>query len=115
MAEVLGREKIEEATPIQEKSIPKILKGEDLIGKAQTGTGKTLAFLLPVFEKLDVEDKRTQALIIAPTRELAIQIANEAEKLKAYKKVNITTVYGGSSIETQIRKLKRGLSYKNES
>ena len=105
---MLGKNKIEEATPIQEKSIPKILKGEDLIGKAQTGTGKTLAFLLPVFEKLNVEDKRTQALIIAPTRELALQISNEAEKLREYKRVNITTVYGGASIETQIRKLKKG-------
>lgn len=105
---VLRNNKISEPTTIQELSIPQILKGEDLIGKAQTGTGKTLAFLLPVFEKLNAKDKNTQALVISPTRELAIQIANEAEKLKKYKNVNITTVYGGSSIEKQTKRLKKG-------
>lgn len=105
---VLRNNKISEPTTIQELSIPQILKGEDLIGKAQTGTGKTLAFLLPVFEKLDEKNKNTQALVISPTRELAIQIANEAEKLRKYKNVNITTVYGGASIDKQVKKIKKG-------
>lgn len=106
--EVLSSNGILEPTPIQEKSIPQILKGEDIVGKAQTGTGKTLAFLLPVFENINLSNKNIQALIISPTRELAKQIAEEAEKLTKYKKVRVTTVYGGASMPNQIKRLKKG-------
>lgn len=106
--EVLSSNGILEPTPIQEKSIPQILKGEDIVGKAQTGTGKTLAFLLPIFENIDVSNKNIQALIISPTRELAKQIAEEAEKLTKYKHVRVTTVYGGASMPNQIKRLKKG-------
>lgn len=99
----------ETPTPIQEKTIPVLLENEnDLIGLAQTGTGKTAAFGLPIIQKI-TESKDTQALILSPTRELALQIAND---LKAYSKfsdkINIVAVYGGASAEGQIAELRRG-------
>jgi len=77
----LQKQGIKEPTPIQEQAIPSLLDGRDLIGQAQTGTGKTLAFLLPILEQIDVESQTVQALIVAPTRELARQIADETHKL----------------------------------
>jgi len=77
----LQKQGIKQPTPIQEQAIPHLLAGRDLIGKAQTGTGKTLAFLLPILEQIDLESKTVQALIVAPTRELARQIADETHKL----------------------------------
>ncbi|MGQ0439590.1 DEAD/DEAH box helicase, partial [Bacillus sp. B-TM1] len=72
---------ITEATPIQEQAIPVILSGKDIIGQAKTGTGKTLAFVLPILEKIDPECSDVQALIVAPTRELALQITTEIKKM----------------------------------
>ncbi len=97
-------------TPIQEKAIPVLLKGNiDFVGLAQTGTGKTAAFGLPLLELIDDKSRDTQALVLAPTRELGLQITSDlenfAEKFKAF---NIVAVYGGSSISEQIRKVKRG-------
>ena len=79
---VLNKMGVKEPTPIQQESIPFILNGKDVIAEAQTGTGKTLAFLLPLFLNIKENDKNVQGLIISPTRELAIQITEEANKLK---------------------------------
>ncbi|EUJ51869.1 putative ATP-dependent RNA helicase [Listeria fleischmannii FSL S10-1203] len=97
----------EEATPIQEKTIPIGLAGKDLIGQAQTGTGKTAAFGLPMIQKIDQKNGDVQALIIAPTRELAIQVSEELYKLSYDKHVRVLAVYGGSDISRQIRSLKK--------
>lgn len=93
-------------TPIQEASISLIKNNKDVIAEAQTGTGKTLAFLLPIFENINPELKATQAVILTPTRELAIQITEEANKLKEGKDINILAAYGGKDIGSQIKKLK---------
>ena len=100
----------ENPTPVQEKTIPYILESEtDLIALAQTGTGKTAAFGLPVIEKADVSNKNVQCLILSPTRELAIQIANDLTSFTKYiKGFNVIPVYGGASIDTQIRSLNKG-------
>ncbi|MGM0421257.1 MAG: DEAD/DEAH box helicase [Bacillota bacterium] len=99
----------EAATPIQRKAIPMILEGKDIIGKAQTGTGKTAAFGIPLLEKIDVDNKNPQAIILCPTRELAIQVAREIKKLAKYKDgVTALPIYGGQSIGKQIKALKRG-------
>ena len=100
----------EEATPIQYQSIPYILKGKDIIGQAQTGTGKTAAFGIPTLEMVDPENRKVQAVILCPTRELAIQVAEELKKLSKYKKgVEILPIYGGQPIERQINGLKKGV------
>lgn len=106
---VLGKEGIKEPTPVQEKSIPDLLKGKDMIAQAQTGTGKTLAFMLPLIQKIDVSKSYIQGLIITPTRELAIQITNEAKKLSGAKDITILAAYGGQDVEQQVRKLKNGI------
>ncbi|MBN2746348.1 MAG: DEAD/DEAH box helicase [Bacteroidales bacterium] len=97
-------------TPVQAECIPFLLNNQqDLIANAQTGTGKTAAFGLPILHNLDYKSNLTQVLILSPTRELAIQIANEMERFsKHLEKVNIAVVYGGASIEPQISALKRG-------
>jgi ATP-dependent RNA helicase DeaD len=99
----------EEATPIQSLALPPILEGRDVIGQAQTGTGKTAAFGIPVLEKLDPSNRNVQAVILCPTRELAIQVAEEIKKLSKYKKTTVLPVYGGQPIERQIKALKRGV------
>jgi len=97
-------------SPIQEQAIPEILNGRDIIGQAQTGTGKTAAFGLPALEAIDVTDRSTQALILCPTRELALQVCNELKKLSYGKRgLSIAAVYGGESIMNQIKDLKRGV------
>ena len=98
-------------TAIQEKAIPVLLSGtKDLIGLAQTGTGKTAAFGLPLLQLIDSNQRHPQALIICPTRELCLQIVNELELFKKHiKNVNIVAVYGGSSISMQIRDIRRGV------
>lgn len=93
-------------TPIQKESIPLIKAGKDVIAEAQTGTGKTLAFLLPIFENISLDIDDIQVLILSPTRELAIQITEEAIKLKESKNINILAAYGGKDIGSQIKKLK---------
>ena len=107
---ILGKNGIIEPTPIQEQAIPELLKGKDIIAQAQTGTGKTLAFMLPIMETIDVNNPYIQALIITPTRELAIQITNEAKKLISVKNINILAVYGGQDVEKQLRKLNKGVN-----
>ncbi|MUG46816.1 DEAD/DEAH box helicase [Paenibacillus woosongensis] len=96
-------------TPVQEEAIPVLLAGEDAIVQAQTGTGKTLAFLLPIMDKLKADRPDPQALIITPTRELAIQITAEARKLAASREgISILAAYGGQDVERQLRKLHNG-------
>ncbi len=95
-----------EATPIQEKTIPLTLSGSDVIGQAQTGTGKTAAFGLPILEHIDLNNKNIQALIVSPTRELAIQTAEELKKLGRDKRVDVQVVFGGSDIRRLIQNLK---------
>ncbi|SMF15103.1 ATP-dependent RNA helicase DeaD [Paenibacillus barengoltzii] len=96
-------------TPVQAAAIPVLQSGEDAIVQAQTGTGKTLAFLLPILEKIRPERPEAQALIITPTRELAIQITAEARKLaEAIEGLSVLAAYGGQDVERQLRKLKNG-------
>lgn len=97
----------EEATPIQTKSIPIALTGSDLIGQAQTGTGKTAAFSIPLINKIPVTEDRIVALIMTPTRELAIQVSEEIGKLTRYKGLRSLPIYGGQEIGRQIRSLKK--------
>lgn len=99
----------EEPTPIQQMAIPPALQGRDLIGQAQTGTGKTAAFGIPVIERLQ-PGKLPSALVLAPTRELAIQIAEELNRIGRRKKVLSLPIYGGQSIERQIRALRKGVN-----
>jgi ATP-dependent RNA helicase DeaD len=97
----------EEATPIQAETIPLSLQNKDLIGQAQTGTGKTAAFGIPLVEKVDLNVEAIQGIIIAPTRELAIQVSEELYKIGAGKKVRVLPIYGGQDIQRQIRSLKK--------
>ncbi|VAV84695.1 DEAD-box ATP-dependent RNA helicase DeaD (= CshA) [hydrothermal vent metagenome] len=99
----------EEPTPIQAKTIPVLLAGKDVIGQAQTGTGKTAAFGIPIVEIVEPKKRDVQAIILAPTRELAIQAAEEMNKLGRYKGLHALPVYGGTSILRQINALKRGV------
>jgi ATP-dependent RNA helicase DeaD len=98
----------EEATPIQARAIPPLMEGKDVIGQAQTGTGKTCAFGIPAIEMADPERNEIQALILSPTRELAIQISEELKNLTKYKSgIRILPVYGGQPIDRQIMALKK--------
>lgn len=98
----------EEATPIQAEAIPLILEGRDILGQAQTGTGKTCAYGIPLIEKIDPEATGIQYLVLAPTRELAIQIADELHELTKYHEgIRILAVYGGQPIDRQIMALKK--------
>ncbi len=107
---VLKQKGFEEPTPIQVKIIPAILAGKkDIIGQAQTGTGKTAAFGLPIIELLQEKSKIVQALILTPTRELAVQVAEEINSLKGKKKMSIVPIYGGQSIDLQLRSLRKGI------
>ena len=100
----------EEATPIQSLAIPHVLEGKDVTGQAQTGTGKTAAFGIPILEMVDPSNRDLQSVILCPTRELAIQVAEELKKLSKYmKRVNVLPVYGGQPIERQIKALKKGV------
>lgn len=100
----------EEPSPIQAKAIPVIMQGRDIIGQAQTGTGKTAAFGIPMLEMIDPGMKKVQAIILCPTRELAIQVAEELGRLGKYKRsIYVLPVYGGQPIDRQIRGLKKGV------
>ena len=101
----------ENPTPIQEKSIPYLLENQgDLIGLASTGTGKTAAFGLPLLNQIDVSDKKTQGLIICPTRELCLQISRDLEDYsKEVRGLKVTAVYGGTDIQKQIRTIEKGV------
>ncbi|MCZ3394271.1 DEAD/DEAH box helicase, partial [Enterococcus faecium] len=96
----------DEPTPIQAETIPGVLEGKDIIGQAQTGTGKTAAFGLPILQNVDLDNPNIQAIIISPTRELAAQTQAEIFKLGKYKKAKVQVVYGGSDIRRQINALK---------
>ncbi len=99
----------ETASPIQSEAIPYLLEGRDVIGQAQTGTGKTAAFGIPMIDKIIPFEKYVQGLVLCPTRELAVQVTEEIKKLSKYKKgVWVTTVFGGDSIDRQIKSLKAG-------
>ena len=109
---LLALEKVgyETPTPIQAECIPLIMAGHDLLGTAQTGTGKTAAFALPMLANIDADDKNTQLLVLAPTRELAIQVAEAFQVYASFsKKINVLPIYGGSSYDNQIRQLRRGV------
>ncbi|MBB6447932.1 DEAD/DEAH box helicase [Bacillus benzoevorans] len=94
-------------TSIQEQTIPSVLEGKDIIAKAQTGTGKTLAFVLPILEKIDVHNSDVQALILTPTRELAQQISKEIKRMiENVEGIHVLAVYGGKDVEQQLKKLK---------
>lgn len=110
MLNALNKKGFEEPSPIQAKAIPFLLNDtRDLIGKAQTGTGKTAAFGIPLIESLDTSSKHVKAIILAPTRELAIQVAEELSSFSQDKKVRIVPIYGGQPIERQIARLNRGI------
>ena len=110
MLQAIKMKGFEEPTEIQSKIIPLILQSEnDLIGQAQTGTGKTAAFALPIIDKLEVKSNHLQVLILVPTRELAIQVAEEFNSLRGHKNIHVTPIYGGQSYDTQLRRLKKGV------
>lgn len=97
-------------TPIQEQTIPLLLEGQDLVGQAQTGTGKTAAFALPLLSKIDIELKAPQVLVLAPTRELAIQVAESFKKYGSkLKGLQVLPIYGGADFKSQLQPLKRGV------
>lgn len=98
----------ENPTTIQEQAIPLGLSGRDFIGQSQTGTGKTMAFSIPIVEQIDKSLAKPQAIILCPTRELAVQVSNEINKICKYSKVKVTAVYGGESIDRQIKNIKQG-------
>lgn len=98
----------EEPSPIQQKTIPLVLEGHDVIGQAQTGTGKTAAFGIPTIEKIS-DIRQVQALVLTPTRELAIQVSEELSKIGRIKKVKTLPIYGGQSIDRQIKALRFGV------
>lgn len=98
----------EEATPIQAETIPLAMEGNDVIGQAQTGTGKTTAFGVPMIEKVDMKQRNIQGLVVAPTRELAIQVAEEINRLAKFRGIRALAVFGGQHMERQIRALKDG-------
>lgn len=100
----------EAASPIQAQAIPVVMQGKDVIGQAQTGTGKTAAFGIPLLEKIDTKNKKLQGIILCPTRELAIQVAEEIRKLSKFMHgIKVLPVYGGQDIVKQIRSLKGGV------
>ncbi|MCM1991492.1 DEAD/DEAH box helicase [Oceanirhabdus seepicola] len=100
----------EKATPIQSQTIPLILEGKDVVGQAQTGTGKTAAFGIPALDLVSVEKNKPQALILCPTRELALQVSEELYKIGKYKRgLKIQSVFGGQSIDRQISALRKGV------
>lgn len=100
----------EEASPIQAQSIPVALSGRDIVGQAQTGTGKTAAYAIPMLQKIDPSLKKVQAIVLCPTRELAIQVAEEIRKLAKYMSdIKVLPVYGGQEIVRQIKALKTGV------
>ncbi|MEF9933957.1 MAG: DEAD/DEAH box helicase [Clostridium sp.] len=106
---VLKKHGISTPTEIQCEAIIPIKEGKDVIGEAQTGTGKTLAFLLPIFENINTNLSYPQLLVLTPTRELALQISKECEKFAEYRGINTLAVYGGRDVNQQLKKLTRGV------
>ncbi|MCU6707631.1 DEAD/DEAH box helicase [Paenibacillus sp. J5C_2022] len=106
LTELLIQQGISAPTPVQRETIPLLLKEQDVIAQAQTGTGKTLAFALPMLQRIQTNKEQVQALILTPTRELALQITSELKKLASAYEVRVLAAYGGQDVEAQIRKLK---------
>jgi len=98
---------ITEPTPVQAEAVPAILKGADVLARSQTGTGKTLAYLLPILQSIDVELKSAQKLVIAPTQELAMQIVRESEKYGQIRGIQVLGLIGGAALKRQVEKLKQ--------
>lgn len=98
----------ETPTPIQNNAIPALLNGRDVLGQAQTGTGKTAAFALPMLQVIDTEQSYIQALILTPTRELASQVANNIHLYGKYRQARVLPVIGGTSYDRQLRRLEKG-------
>jgi ATP-dependent RNA helicase DeaD len=108
--EALEKAGYEIPTPIQAATIPHLLAGRDVLGQAQTGTGKTAAFALPLLSRIDLDQNKTQVLVLAPTRELAIQVADSFKRYaKCMKGLRVAPIYGGQAYSTQIHQLERGL------
>jgi ATP-dependent RNA helicase DeaD len=109
IVETLAALNYEQPTPIQAETIPLLLSGRDLLGQAQTGTGKTAAFALPMIQRIDAGLRKTQVLVLAPTRELAIQVGDAFERYaKAFPKIRTAVIYGGAGYDAQLRQLKAG-------
>lgn len=98
-------------TEIQQKAIPAVMAGKDIVAQAQTGTGKTAAFGIPLIEKVNPKFKKIQAMVLVPTRELAIQVAKELKDIGRNKRVFVLAVYGGKSIKHQIDFLKKEMMW----
>lgn len=109
LVQILMQNRITDATPIQHQTIPVLLEGKDVIAQAQTGTGKTLAFLLPIMQRLNTSENHVQALIITPTRELALQVTQVARMLAQTNGAKILAAYGGQDVAMQLRKLKNSI------
>ena len=99
----------EEPTPVQCEAIPLLLQGRDVIAQALTGTGKTAAFGIPIIEHIEERERLPQAIVLAPTRELAVQVAEEINRLARYRRLSILPIYGGQSYDRQLRALERGV------
>ncbi|MDR1204892.1 MAG: DEAD/DEAH box helicase [Peptococcaceae bacterium] len=109
VAQALSEMGFEEPTPIQAQAVPLIMQGQDVIGQAQTGTGKTAAFGIPIIEHISAGSPSVQALIMTPTRELAVQVAEEINRIGHNKKIKVLPVYGGQPIDRQLRSLRMGV------
>jgi len=99
----------EEPTPVQVQAIPPLLKGRDLVAQALTGTGKTAAFGIPLIERIDIKRNVPQAVVLAPTRELAVQVAEQLGQLGRHRGVRLVPIYGGQPIDRQLRALSHGV------
>lgn len=108
LLKALEEMKFKTPSPIQAKTIPLLLQGCDVIAQAQTGTGKTAAFALPILQRLSVKSPATQALILAPTRELAIQVAEQFELLSAHQNITVSVLCGGQDYRRQLKQLREG-------
>ena len=95
-------------TPVQTEAIPPLQRGQDVFAQAQTGTGKTAAFAIPILERIDITEKRPQALVVVPTRELALQVTREFGAIGRYRHAHEAAIYGGVPYGPQERALKRG-------
>ena len=105
----ISRMNISTPTPVQEKAIPHLMAGRDLVGQARTGSGKTLAFAVPLAERCDPSVRQVQALVLVPTRELAIQVAGVVEALASSQQLRVTLLYGGRSLKPEYAALKKGV------
>jgi ATP-dependent RNA helicase DeaD len=106
LIESLRRAGFTTATEVQDKSIPELLQGRNLIVRAKTGTGKTVAFVVPILQRIDSRSRDVEALIVVPTRELALQVSSVTHQLGSYMHIEATTIYGGASINVQIQSLR---------